>query len=329
MRKRAVMTVILLLVPWIISFFWTQARGEVRETRDEIEQAVMQENRGTDQSDMSAKMERVIRIDQGDKVLYRRLEDFLPGVVACQMPDEIDGGEYDPEVWKCQAIIARTYICNLMQRRTEIDEEELDLDYLGETKGLSVTDQTQTLRKLALAETSVKATEGIVMKENEQYILPMFHEMSAGRTRAGGEQFPYLSSVDSSFDTERDGYLQKFIFGKKEFAEKISRVTDAASVQPADLLSGVQMIKKDEAGYVDEIKIGTGTYTGDEVRYSLRLPSPCFQVEEDGDEIRVIVRGRGHGYGLSQSGADSLARKGWGYEEILSYYYKNITLIFE
>ncbi|MCD8221875.1 MAG: SpoIID/LytB domain-containing protein [Clostridiales bacterium] len=329
MRKWIMRTGILLLLPWIVSFLWAHAAGEVRGMQKEIEQAVMEENRSADSENNVKTTERVIRIDQGDKILYRRLEDFLPGVVACQMPDEIDGREYDPEVWKCQAIIARTYICSLMRLRTEIDEEELDLDYLGETERLSVTDQTQVLHKLTLAESAVEETKGTVMKQDGQYILPMFHEMSAGKTRAGGEQFPYLLPVDSSSDTEREGYLEKFAFGKKEFAEKISRVTDTVSVKPEDLLSEVQMIQKDEAGYVDEIKIGTGTYTGDEVRYSLRLPSPCFQLDEDGDQIRVIVRGRGHGYGLSQSGADSLARKGWGYEEILSYYYKNIVFISE
>jgi len=36
--------------------------------------------------------------------------------------------------------------------------------------------------------------------------------------------------------------------------------------------------------------------------------------------------GWGHGIGMSQSGAYGLALKGYKYDEILKYYYNNITL---
>ena len=80
---------------------------------------------------------------------------------------------------------------------------------------------------------------------------------------------------------------------------------------------------------MEEIRIGTGICSGDEVQYALGLPSPCFSLEGDGDIIRVRVRGRGHGYGLSQAGAEEMAKSGWGYEDILNHYYKNISLISE
>ena len=72
----------------------------------------------------------------------------------------------------------------------------------------------------------------------------------------------------------------------------------------------------DSAGYVETVQIGAETYSGDAVRYALGVPSPAFSLEEDGDEIRCVTYGRGHGYGLSQYGAGLMAENGSSAEEI-------------
>ncbi len=351
-QEWAMMLSAFLLAPWIGTFAWIQVHEEVvgddaewsydagtkPSDQDlsgagltELADAAVAENSGQAGELIGnvAVKDRSIIIDQGEQKLYRRLEDFLPGVVASQMPDAVDKEEYSPEVWKCQAVIARTYICNLMQGRMEIHEEELDLDYLGDIKLLSRQRRSLAVHKLELAEEAVRTTEGIVMKYEGDYILPMFHEMSAGRTRSGGAEFPYLQSADCSQDTRREDYLQTFTFSKGDFAEKISRITDAAPVAAGQLPGEIQTVKKDEAGYMEEVKIGAGSYTGDEIRYSLGLPSAHFSLEAAGESVKVIVRGRGHGYGLSQAGADSLAEEGWGYEDILPLFYKGIELVHE
>ena len=75
------------------------------------------------------------------------------------------------------------------------------------------------------------------------------------------------------------------------------------------------------------IQIGTHIYSGEEIRQALSLPSPSFTMEEREGKIRIICKGIGHGYGLSQYGADAMAREGKGAEEILKYYYQNIVII--
>lgn len=272
---------------------------------------------------------RRILVERKDTKTYMTVEDYLPGVLVCQMPDSIDGQEYSLEAWKCQAVIARTYICRLMDSRSEIHEEELDLDYLGETRSLLGSSRDTVARRLELARQAVTETAGVVMKYDGRYILPLFHEMSAGRTRQGHVDFPYIQSVESSQDSKRDTYLRTLEWPKSEFAAKISQIPDAAQVTAAELPQEIQTVEKDDAGYMLQIKIGARTYTGDEVRWALGLPSSCFSLEGDGDLIRARVRGSGHGYGLSQAGADSMAAEGWGYEEILQHYYKNISLISE
>lgn len=351
LRQWAALVAIFLFAPWVGTMLWMQLRGGVPQGRDadKLLEAVYLENsteggmteadgkdaagtgaaNETDSAGDAVLLPRTIIISRGEETVYRRLEDFLPGVVARQMPDRSDGEIYRPEVWKCQAVIARTYICGLMQGRGEIHEEELDLDYLGDEKALTESERNFAIKKLGMAEEAVHATTGIVMKYEGNYILPMFHEISAGRTRAGGEDFPYLQPVECGKDTGRDDFLSTYTFSRQEFAARVSRADDALPVSAAELPSQIQTVKKDSSGYMEELKIGASSYTGDEIRYSLGLPSPHFSIEADGDAIKIIVRGRGHGYGLSQAGADSLAGEGWTYEEILPFFYKNIALISE
>jgi stage II sporulation protein D len=330
MRKWVFAAVCLLLVPWIGTAAWVWAGtnvGNIDAGEKNVREFVNVAESGA--SEDAAVRQRWVILDGREKTEYRRLEDYLPGVVACQMPDTIDGGAYDPEVWKCQAVIARTYICYLMADQETIHEEELDLDYPGEKQELLAVGNDHAVRKLELAEEAVTATSGVVMKYEDHYILPMFHEISAGQTRTGAEEFPYLQSVKSSQDGKREEYRTEMTFSAEEFAAKITRITDGAAVTASEMPSAIQTIRRDPAGYMEQLQIGAATYTGDEIRYSLGLPSSHFTIEAVDDRIRVIVQGRGHGYGLSQAGADSLARDEWTYEDILKYYYKNIEVVSE
>lgn len=271
---------------------------------------------------------RRINVKRGGIRTYVELEEYLPGVVACQIPE---GKEYvyDPETWKCQAVIARTYISRLMDGREEILEEELDLGYPGTYSGGLFGKRDGAIRRLELAEQAVEATRGVVMKQDGVCILPLFHEMSAGRTRRGEEGFPYLQAVDSSQDTEEADYLQLMEWDAADFASRIGGIPGAVPV-PADQLRGqIQTVAKDDSGYLLQIQIGARTYTGDEVQAALGMPSTYFSLEVGEGKVTAVVRGRGHGYGLSQDGADHMAHSGWKWEDILYYYFKNIDLITE
>ena len=104
---------------------------------------------------------------------------------------------------------------------------------------------------------------------------------------------------------------------------------DLENLEEDRILEEIQIVKRDSAGYVETVQIGAETYSGDAVRYALGVPSPAFSLEEDGDEIRCITYGRGHGYGLSQYGAGLMAENGSSAEEILKHYYKNIQIVSE
>ena len=124
--------------------------------------------------------------------------------------------------------------------------------------------------------------------------------------------------------------MSEVSFSLSEFAQRIKNLSDAPSLDPGRISSEIQIVKRDDAGYVLQIKIGPRTYTGDDVQYALDLPSSCFTIDtRTSGTITVTVKGRGHGYGLSQNGAQAMAEEGWSYSDILNYYYKNISLVTE
>ena len=109
----------------------------------------------------------------------------------------------------------------------------------------------------------------------------------------------------------------------------LKAMKDLENLEEERILEEIQIVKRDSAGYVETVQIGAETYSGDAVRYALGVPSPAFSLEEDGDEIRCVTYGRGHGYGLSQYGAGLMAENGSSAEEILKHYFKNIQIVSE
>lgn len=75
------------------------------------------------------------------------------------------------------------------------------------------------------------------------------------------------------------------------------------------------------------LKINNTEFSGSDIRSVLGLKSADFSITQEGDKIRFTVRGNGHGVGMSQYGANCLAKRGMSYRDILSYYYKDIEII--
>ena len=368
MRKIGIVAVVVFVASWMFSLFCMHAAGQAGGTVKEengsvvsgesvldgygqtgVERSVSGQAAGWDSNGDSQDSGKTAgwngnshSADQGDGEVYSRriilerygvrtylsVEDYLPGVMVCQT-----GPEMGQEALKCQAVIARTYIYRQMGERVEIQEEELDLDYLGDYtaqagKTLTVHQKEELAERLEQCRQAAEATAGTVMKYEDRYILPLFHERSAGRTRTGEADYPYLQSVESKWDVV--GNESEKSFHLSEFAQRIKNLSDAPSLDPDRISSEIQIVKRDDAGYVLQIKIGPRTYTGDDVQYALDLPSSCFTIDtRTSGTITVTVKGRGHGYGLSQNGAQAMAEEGWSYSDILNYYYKNISLMTE
>ena len=243
------------------------------------------------------------------------LEEYLIGLTAVQIPDG-----YPKEAVKAQAILARTALYREMDGADSIEESALDMDYLepeqieSRFEAAGMPEYYQTICG------AVRESAGQTAIWAGDYIEPLFHAVSAGRTREGDEAHPYLASVAAKEDEGAGGYLTRQGMTREELKKRL---------EEDRILEEIQIVKRDSAGYVETVQIGAETYSGDAVRYALGVPSPAFSLEEDGDEIRCVTYGRGHGYGLSQYGAGLMAENGSSAEEILKHYFKNIQIVSE
>ena len=275
-----------------------------------------------------------IFLDRGQEGVWLDLEEYLPSVLAVEIP-----AQYEPEALKAQAVIARTYIRKQMKETKagilEIQESALDMDYpqLDQLRQKWGTEEFPALyEKLEIA---VKDTKGMVMTYEGDYIDPMFCRTSAGMTRRGDENHPYLEPVECPGDPQAPGFTQILAWDAREFAQLVNQIppgageAETAAILPEQIPESIQIVEREEGGYVRQISIGGRLLSGEAVRYGLGLNSCAFELEGQGDGVRARALGSGHGYGLSQTEANRKAKEGWTAEEILKHFYKNIELVAE
>lgn len=301
-RKLVTALVMTLLIPYIVTLAWT-GTIEGKEAAPDL---------------TSGKR---IMLDRGTQSTYVDVEEYLVGVVAKQIPPD-----YGTEVLKAQSVIARTYIYRQLGDNQEIAESALDMDYMEEEQLKELWGSDHFVTYYKDIERAVEATKGTVITYNDELIDPLFHRASTGHTRNGDSSHPYLVSVDCAEDIGAENYLNVCSWTREAFAGKINEIPEAAVVTPDQVPGTIQLISRDAAGYVSEIQIGTKTYTGEEVQYTLGLPSASFTLEDYEGGIRAVAKGIGHGYGFSQYAAKCKAENGMTAAELLAYFYKDAIL---
>lgn len=301
MRKAAAMCLTAILIPYIATLAWT---GRVEGNTQKMEKAG-----------------KSIVLDRGSSETSVDLEEYLIGVTAVQIP-----ASYEPEALKAQAIIARTYLCRQMGGENSIPESALDLDYLEQGQMEALWGKDAYLENYKKIRDAVRETSGLVIRYDGTYIDPLFHRMSAGTTREGDALHPYLAPVDAKEDVEGEGYLGITILARDDMASRLNSMADSPGVKPEEVLESIQIIKKDGAGYVESVQVGSKSYSGEEIQYALSLPSPAYSFEAYEENVRCLSKGIGHGYGFDQYGASRMAKEGKNAEEILKFYYKNIVV---
>lgn len=253
---------------------------------------------------LNGKMEQIYRNIQ-DEAAYisvktnrgireMNVEEYIIGVTAAQIPEE-----YELEAVKAQMVIARTNLCRQME---ETDVWEGDYLSLAQLETLGQAD------KFIRAQ---KETKGQVLLWEGEPIMASFHALSAGRTRDGNE----------TFQSEDYGYLKSRDCPADKKAAEYETV-----IQIDDAWREMEVLKRDDAGYVQQLKLGEVILSGEEFRNLLGLPSACFEIKKKEEGVFLTVRGIGHGLGLSQYTAEQLALSGKNYKEILGYFYEGAVL---
>ena len=263
-----------------------------------------------------------IRIKKQNKEIEEvPFEEYIVGVVAGEMPVT-----FEKEALKSQAVAARSYVLTKKEENKEKDYDVVDTvmnqvyvdpETLKQKWG---DDYVQNINKI---KTAVLETKGEYLAYQNTIAEALFFSTSSGKTEnveeVFSEKLPYLRSVDSSFDEEVSPvYTDSKTFSKEEFYQKLS-------LEKKEKLD-IQILKTTSTGRIKEIKINEKTFSGNDVASKLSLRSSFFSITETNENIRVDTKGYGHGVGMSQYGAEALAKKGYTYDQILKYYYTGIEI---
>ena len=245
-------------------------------------------------------------------------EQFLIYVIASQIPSD-----YEEEALKAQAVVSRSALYRSLENGVK-KAEETGLSYVT-LKQMKELWQGGFSEQYERIEQAVAQTACTTMIFDGQLTEGFFHRASAGKTRSGGEEYPYLPSVESS-DVDMENYLVIRSFTNEELAKKLNDASPSGVFGASGLSQTVQVGKRDESGYVLSLEIGGNTWSGKDFAAALGLSSENFTMEQQEKGLKIICTGQGNGYGLSQWGANRMAKEGKSFEEILNYYFQNIEI---
>lgn len=218
------------------------------------------------------------------------LEDYLQGVVPSEMPSS-----WHLEALKAQAVAARSYAWAHLGPGSKWKSEGYDLvpDVRDQAyKGLAAEAPSTNI--------AVRHTMGLILKDSGR-VKPGFY-----RARVGDNEFENLN-------------IRKKVVPQST----MERITGVKNIV------GVTVRQWDPTGNAIRVSV-MGTKEAKEV-YGIALAkmlnfetAGILDVQDEGRNWVFTIRGPGNGArGLSQHGANALAKNGWKFDQILQQYYQD------
>lgn len=255
---------------------------------------------------------------------------YLKCVVAAEMP-----ADFEIEALKAQAVAARTYLYARMENATTNETHNGAVICTDSSHCQAYITEEERREKWGSGadkkwdkiSRAVEETSGQIMTYNGEIISAVFHSTSSGNTEAAvdvwGNDVPYLQSVESVGDIESPKYYSELIVSEEEFKNTVSE-----KVSGVDWSKGfVSDINRSQSGGIISLNVGGVNIKGSEFRNIFSLRSANVEITQEDGNVKMSVKGYGHGVGMSQYGANYMASQGSGYDEILKTYYKGIEIV--
>ncbi len=260
-----------------------------------------------------------------ERVYQLEVEDYLLGVLGAEMP-----ASFHIEALKAQAVVARTYV---LRRLSEYGGQGPDPVTGAHITSNPLYDQEWMSGVALLARwgpgyldyyhhlsQALEETRGQVLTHQGELIEALYHASAGGRTEDAyylwENYYPYLQGVESPWDEGLPANMNNYSFCWEELASGF----DLADPHHLEVLS------RSPSGRVLVMELGERVISGQEFRSGLQLPSTLLNFDTVGNGVVVEARGHGHGVGMSQYGAEGMAREGYSYRAILDYYYQDVKL---
>lgn len=263
-------------------------------------------------------------------------EDYIKGVVSSEMPSS-----FHLEALKAQAVAARTYsLARVLKAEANGNPEAHKSAALCDTTHCQVYQNTSELKEIKGKEWMkndwkkiCKATDETAGKllyyKGELVEQALFHSSSGGKTENSEDVFasavPYLVSVDSPYEDEATHQEEQHSFSIQELSDSVKSKYPDISFGTINS-SNIKVLNRSSGNRVEKIQLGNGILEGRELREALNLPSSNFTIEISNETVTFTTNGSGHGVGMSQYGANGMAKNGYNYKEILTHYYSGTEI---
>ncbi len=257
------------------------------------------------------------------------MEEYLIGVLCAEMP-----ASYEPEALKAQAVAARSYLVSKLNTKNPSHPGAVVCNNPAHCKGhLSLSEAKKVWGKAhendyyLKYKKAVKETEGEYLVYDGKAVEAFFFALSNGKTEASGEvwqtDLPYLKPCESEADRLSPDFYSVAEFSVSDFNQRLKKLN--SSYAPSEKIT-VKNISYTEGERVKSIEINGTLFSGTDIRGAFGLNSTDFTVTQKDNKIIFNVEGKGHGVGMSQYGANALAKEGKGYREILKHYYSGVEI---
>ena len=276
---------------------------------------------------------RILNLSTGKVQKVKRI-DYVRGAVCAEMPPA-----FHTQALTAQAVAANTFaVRNKAEQAKKPDPNLKGADFSADPdhwKGYVTEEQAKErfgdkfdVYWDKICKAADLGSTYVMVYDNEP-IVAAYHSISAGQTEYASNVWqgsaPYLVPVESFGDTLAPNYESTAEFTVQEVQEKLLK--EDSSIQFGKDKNGwLRIVSRSESGYVLSAMAGNKQLTGKDIRRIFDLRSSDFDLKATGNTFTFTVRGYGHGVGLSQYGADYMARQGATFDEILNHYYSGCEL---
>lgn len=268
------------------------------------------------------------------KIMKLPLEEYLVGVVAAEMP-----AAFEVEALKAQAVAARTYAVKrkLLFGSSRHENNEKAEVCTDPTHCQAWCSEEELKRRWGLLKyplymykikQAVKETEGKVLVYQDKLADPVYHGSCGGVGTEDSEKvwkynIPYLRGVECRWDDMSNSKLTSSItLGTKEFTKRLG-LGDLSEKEIAEIIEKGQYSK---GGRLINLIKDQQVIPASIVRNKLNLPSTVVSWQIINGKVLIETKGKGHGVGMCQYGANGMAKEGKKYTEILGHYYKDTKI---
>ena len=244
------------------------------------------------------------------------LEDYIVGVVSCEMP-----ASFDIEALKAMSVAARTYALYKSERNKTLKTTTDDQCYIDES-AMKEKWKNNFDKYYNKINNAVNDTKGEYMTYKDKTIIAFYFSISNGKTEnvenVFSQKLDYLVSVDSSWDKRNNSNEKDIKMKVSDFLKKLN-IND-------NKINNIK-IDRSNTNRINNIKINNKNYKGTKFRSLLNLKSTDIEIKYDNDYVYIHTVGYGHGVGMSQYGANYMAQDGYKYDDILKHYYKGVKIV--